>query len=265
MVRLAAGGLIVTLAVGPGGRIFALDRSGGRINVFKTTADPKKVEFVTAFPGFSLPLDIIILGRGGGSTEDLAAFNREEVADAIFRSTVPVVSAVGHKIDFSISDSVADLEATTPTNGADVCTQHWAQVWPRLNDLRERMATALVGRLDRARERLEELESRRAFRLPLERIREREQRLDELGQRLNGSGARVLTRQHERLSAYAGRLDALSPLNVLARGYSLTQTLDGKLLRDAAAVRIGDTLVSRLHRGRVESIATAINATEDVT
>jgi exodeoxyribonuclease VII large subunit len=211
----------------------------------------------------SLPLDIIILGRGGGSAEDLAAFNREEVADAIFRSLVPVVSAVGHEIDITISDLVADVRATTPTNAADICTQHWAQVRTRLDDCREAMAAALVARVELARRRLEELQSRKAFRLPLERIREREQRLDELGQRLNGSGTRALTRQRDRIAAYAGRLAALSPLNVLARGYSLTQSPDGKLLRDAAALRVGDALVSRFLRGRVESIATAIIPAED--
>ncbi len=212
----------------------------------------------------SLPLDIIILGRGGGSAEDLSAFNREVVADAIFRSAIPVVSAVGHEIDITISDLVADVRATTPTNAAEVSTQHWAQVRDRLDICRSTMATALVSRLAMAKRRLEELQSRRAFRLPLERIREREQRLDELSQRLNGSSTRAITRQRDCLAAFAGRLEALSPLNVLSRGYSLTQTLEGKLLRDAGAVRIGDILVSRLHRGRVESIATAINAAEDV-
>lgn len=210
-----------------------------------------------------LAFDIIILGRGGGSAEDLAAFNREEVADAIFRSVIPVVSAVGHEIDTSISDLVADVRATTPTNAADVCTQHWALAQCRLMEYRAAMPAALKMQLELARRRLDELSSRRVFRVPLERLREREQRLDELGQRLAGGGTRAIVRQRDRLAAYAGRLEALSPLNVLSRGYSLTQMPDGTLLRDAKAVRIGDTIVSRLHQGRIESIATAIFAAED--
>lgn len=212
--------------------------------------------------GGLMPIDIVVVGRGGGSGEDLAAFNQELVAEAIFRSLIPVVSAVGHEIDYSISDLVADVRATTPTHAAEICTEHWAQAGERLTRCQTTMATALTARLALMRRRLEELEQRRPFQAPLERLREREQRLDELSQRLAGGMQRTMNRQTDRVRAVAARLDALSPLNVLARGYSLTQSGDGKLLRDAKSVAIGDKLVTRLHHGRIDSIATTVHPDE---
>jgi exodeoxyribonuclease VII large subunit len=205
-----------------------------------------------------MPLDVIILGRGGGSGEDLAAFNDEALAHAIFRSEVPIISAVGHEIDFTIADLVADYRATTPTNAAEVATQYWALAHQLLADYANGMKSALAAKVVNARQRLAELQSRRPFRFPLQDIRNRQVRVDELFARLSNAGQRVIERKKSLTAQAAGKLNALSPLNVLTRGYSLTQKESGELLRDAGAVRVGDTIITRLQRGRVQSMVTEV-------
>jgi len=207
-----------------------------------------------------LPLDAIIVGRGGGSAEDLAAFDREEVADAIFRSAVPVISAVGHEIDITIADQVADLRATTPTNAAEILTRGWAGVPKSLLGFRQAMAAGLSKYHQRARDRLDGIASRRVFRQPLERLRLREQRLDELAQRQTAAMRRLLRTRTDRLDAVAGRLNALSPLNVLARGYSLTLNESGQLIRSASQVAAGERIETRLAAGRLTSVVENVQA-----
>lgn len=209
-----------------------------------------------------MTLDVIIVGRGGGSAEDLAAFNCENVADAIFNSAVPVISAVGHEVDFSISDSVADLRATTPTNAAEICAQHWGTCFQLLEEINTRMNTALVAEIVGTRRHLEQLSKRWPFRNPLEGIRDRQQRVDEYQQRLQKDMRRLLERKTTQVSKITARLEALSPLGVLTRGYSITQRPTGELLRDASEVRIGDSIVSQLQRGQIESMVTAIREPE---
>ncbi|MFL5331015.1 MAG: exodeoxyribonuclease VII large subunit [Gemmataceae bacterium] len=206
------------------------------------------------------PLDAIILGRGGGSVEDLAVFNCESVADAIFDSAIPIVSAVGHEIDFTIADGVADYRATTPTNAAEVCTQHWAAVHQWLDECGEGMKDALVNKITNARRRLDDIGGRRPLRSPLDGIRDRQMRLDEIHERLVAAASRMLVVKKEVAGRAAARLQALSPLNVLRRGYSLTQRESGNVLRDAKDVRIGDSLITRLHRGQIKSIVTDITS-----
>lgn len=207
-----------------------------------------------------LPLDAIIVGRGGGSAEDLNAFNDERVATAIFKCTVPVISAVGHEIDVLISDQVADVRAATPTHAAELLSEAWAQLPGWLADSRQRLVSALTRQAGRARERLIALEQRRVFRFPLERLREKQQRLDELEQRSGTAFQRLLERKRALVQNGAGRLAALSPLNVLARGYSLTQTGDRAILRDANTVAPGEIIITRLHRGRLTSKVITIDA-----
>ncbi|MBX7104971.1 MAG: exodeoxyribonuclease VII large subunit [Gemmataceae bacterium] len=206
-----------------------------------------------------LECDAVVVGRGGGSSEDLAAFNSELVAQAIFESPVPVISAVGHQIDFSIADLVADHRAATPTEAAELLTQNWSRAESDLIDFRARLPAALLKRVELTRARLSALVNRKSLVRPLEAIHARQQRIDELNQRLTVATLQTIARHRQRVVAMAGRLDALSPLQVLARGYSLTQDESGRLLRDASKVRVGDRLTSRLHRGRVISIATEIS------
>jgi exodeoxyribonuclease VII large subunit len=199
----------------------------------------------------ALAIDVMIVGRGGGSLEDLWAFNEEAVARAIFESDIPVVSAVGHETDVTIADLVADHRALTPTHAAMAVVPDRQEALVDLRELEARLHGGLGWRLELMRRRLDDLAGRRAFRLPLERVREQERRLDDWADRLHRAGRQRLERGRERLTAAAGRLESVSPLNVLARGYSLTQTESGVVLRDAALVRPGERVRMRLHRGRL--------------
>jgi exodeoxyribonuclease VII large subunit len=201
-----------------------------------------------------LPIDVMIVGRGGGSLEDLWPFNEECVAHAIFQSLIPVVSAVGHEIDLTIADLVADRRALTPSEAATAVVPSRAEHWELLNTVHGRMQTLLGHRLAKTRQRLDELSGRRIFRQPLERIRDRERRLDEYSARLRRAVEQRLTRAKTQVSAQSARLEALSPLNVLARGYSLTcKEADQSLVRAAEQVQPGDRLVTSLQRGRIVS------------
>lgn len=200
-----------------------------------------------------LTLDVMIVGRGGGSSEDLSAFNEEVVARAIFGSGVPVISAVGHETDVTIADKVADRRALTPTEAATAAVPSREDLLAGLRDAEQRLHDGVGRRLDFCRQRLDDLAERRAFRLPLERVRDGERRLDDWAERLKRTGRQQLTRGRERAEAVAARLESLSPLGVLARGYSLTQTEGGELVRDAGQLRLGDRLRTRLGRGEVVS------------
>jgi exodeoxyribonuclease VII large subunit len=200
------------------------------------------------------PIDVLILARGGGSLEDLWPFNEEVVADAIYASRIPVVSGVGHEDDLTIADLVADVRALTPSEAAERVVPNRAEVLSWLEGLADRLRTLLIGRLDRAQARLADLASRRCFRVPLERLREEERRLDEWHERLGRAVKGRLERGRQRLEALAGRLESLSPLNVLARGYSLTRTEAGRVVvRSPDQVRPGDRLVTELRHGRIRS------------
>jgi exodeoxyribonuclease VII large subunit len=198
-------------------------------------------------------LDAIIVGRGGGSSEDLQAFNDENVAKAIYTAAVPVVSAVGHEIDYVISDQVADVRAATPTHAAELLSKAWARVGQLLVDRRQRLAAALISRHAAARQRLLDLASRRVLQKPLAGIRDRQQRLDEVEQRIQASIRRVWQIKFDKFRSANQRLEALSPMNVLARGYSLTQTGDRRVVREAASVAIGEILMTRVQRGQITS------------
>lgn len=181
--------------------------------------------------------DFVILARGGGSLEDLWAFNEEVVARAIFGSELPVVSAVGHETDVTIADFVADLRALTPSEAGEICVPDLREVAQRLDRLSERLARGGRARLDQARDRLERL-----------------------AERARRGLTRVIETRRLRLARLAGRLEALSPLGVIARGYSLTFTSPdgGPPLRSAADLRPGDLLHTRLARGRVVSRVEAV-------
>ncbi len=199
-------------------------------------------------------IDVVIIGRGGGSLEDLWAFNEECVAQAVFESRIPVVSGVGHETDLVISDMVADLRALTPTDAAMRVVPNKSDVLTWLSETETQLRELLLRRLDLARARLDDLMRRRCFRVPLERVRELERRLDEWHERLQRALRQRLAEWRRRLEAQAARLESLSPLNVLARGYSLTRTeADGVVVRTPAQVRPGDRLVTLVQHGRLIS------------
>lgn len=199
-------------------------------------------------------VDVIIVGRGGGSVEDLWAFNEECVAHAIFHSRIPVVSAVGHEIDLTIADLVADRRALTPSEAAELVTPSRWEIVEALRGLAGQLRAALWQRLELARGRLQDLAERRSFRRPLERVRDGERRVDELGDRLRRAMRQRLSRARDGLGAQAARLESLSPLNVLGRGYSLTRReADRTVVRHAEQVRPGDRLVTHVQHGRIVS------------
>jgi len=199
-------------------------------------------------------VDVMIVGRGGGSLEDLWAFNEEAVARAIYHSRIPVVSAVGHEVDLTIADLVADRRALTPSEAAEIVVPCRDELLQAVQAVDRQLRQLVAGRLRLARERLDDLAGRRAFQLPLGRVREREQLLDEAAQRLGRAKRHHLSRLRDQLEALAARLQALSPLNVLARGYSLSRRhADQAVVRSPDQVRPGDLLVTHVQYGLIIS------------
>ncbi len=199
-----------------------------------------------------LTLDAIVLGRGGGSIEDLWAFNEELVAKAIFQSTVPIVSAVGHEVDVTIADLVADRRAETPSAAIMALVPDRTEQLMLLQDHRSRMDGALRDRLAFLKSRLDQLATRPALRRPLDRVREAEQRLDDLSTRIQKAIKLRIERQSQKVASLAEQLDSLSPLNVLKRGYSLTLH-DGHVVRDASILTTGDLITTKLAAGEIVS------------
>ena len=208
------------------------------------------VRLLNTFDG----LDVLIVGRGGGSQEDLWAFNEECVARAIRESRIPVVSGVGHETDLVISDLVADLRALTPTDAATKVVPDRREILDALRQAETRLRDRLLRKLDAARNRLDDLGRRRCFRVPLERVREAERRLDDWGERLQRAVRQRLVSGRQRLEAQTARLESLSPLNVLGRGYSLTRReADRVVIRTSDQVRPGDRVVTLVRHGRIIS------------
>ena len=204
-------------------------------------------------------VDVLIVGRGGGSLEDLWAFNEEVVARAIHASEIPVISAVGHEIDVTISDLVADRRALTPTAAGEMVVPERAALLDSLRTLKRRLGQALLTRLDLAKQRLESLLRSYALGRPMDPILQRQQRLDELSQRARVAVTTALTLAKKRAETGAARLESLSPLAVLARGYSVTTSSDGAMVSDAQTVKPEDSIVTILHRGRLTSTVTAVD------
>jgi len=195
-------------------------------------------------------LDVLIVGRGGGSIEDLWAFNEEVVARAIAASKVPVISAVGHETDFTIADFVADLRAPTPSAAAELVVAHKAELTQRLDDLTSRLESALGHRVRAGRERLTHLARHLGLLNPVERIRRHRERVAVAAETLRGAIRTRLKLWEGDLRALAGKLESLSPLAILARGYSITRLLpDLSIVKDAASVRAGEAVSILLHRG----------------
>jgi exodeoxyribonuclease VII large subunit len=199
-------------------------------------------------------VDVMIVGRGGGSLEDLWAFNEELVARAIFACRTPVISAVGHEVDWTISDHVADVRAPTPSAAAELVVPSEVEVREHLLKDARRMVSALRNRLQSANQRIAQLAERRPFRFPFDAIFQRHQRCDEWGNRMERAIAQRLRDGQHRMGRLADLLDGLSPLKVLARGYSLTTRDDGKtVVRRDSDVNAGELIITRLASGKILS------------
>lgn len=209
----------------------------------------KALKFVSKIPD----VDVVITGRGGGSLEDLWAFNEEVVARAIADCPVPVISAVGHEVDVSIADLVADRRALTPSEAGELVVPSVDEFRHTLNNSVSRMHRALEGRIERMRLTLEAIAAHNIFQRPMTLIDERRQRCDEMGAAAERAIRLKTERLQQKLSATAASLDALSPLKVLARGYCLTTTTDGKLVRTPNDVAEGQELQTRVDGGSILS------------
>ena len=196
--------------------------------------------------------DLIITGRGGGSMEDLWAFNDERVARAIYASEIPVISAVGHEPDVTIADFVADLRAATPSNAAELAVpdQNEISVW--LAQTEGRLAQAVSRRLERARKELEQAGRCRALREPMSYVDDKRMLLDYQRERLAHGLTGALGREKEHFARLAASLDALSPLKVLGRGYSLARTGAGEILSSVDQVENEDMFTLRLSDGTLD-------------
>lgn len=182
--------------------------------------------------------DVILTGRGGGSMEDLWAFNDERVARAIYESEIPVVSAVGHEPDVTIADFVADVRAATPSNGAELIAPDQTELRQRLGAYEKRLSAAMERRLKLSRQQLDALSSRRVLQSPMHYIEDRRLMLDRVQDRLILAAQHHLERKRRNFSALAAALDAMSPLKVLARGYSVVKQ-QGHVVKSMEQLAVG--------------------------
>ena len=196
--------------------------------------------------------DLIITGRGGGSLEDLWAFNDERVVRAIYASEIPVISAVGHEPDVTISDFVADRRASTPSNGAEIAVPDQSEIRETLRSLSIRMEQSVERRLKLCSQRLDYLSSRRVLTDPTSYLDRKRQDADRLFERLETAEERLLSADQQKFVRLCASLDALSPLKVLSRGYSVVKNENGCVVSDAGTLRKGDVLDVTMARGAVE-------------
>lgn len=235
---------------------------------------PQEIAAAIQWANLHCAADLLITGRGGGSMEDLWAFNEEVVARAIYASEIPVISAVGHEPDVTIADFAADLRASTPSNAAELAVPDQNEIYMSLLGDRERLEGAAAVKLARYRQTLDRLANSRPMTEPAAYFREKRllldyqssrlahglrqsvsqqrERLGKLSAALPNSGNRTVTKRRERLNAIAASLDAMSPLKVLSRGYSIVQRADGKAVVSAGDVEPGDKLKLTLSNGSLD-------------
>jgi exodeoxyribonuclease VII large subunit len=200
--------------------------------------------------------DLLIVGRGGGSIEDLWAFNDERVAYAIYESTIPVISAVGHEPDVTISDYVADLRAATPSNAAELAVPDQDALRQNLDSMSAAMSTALLRQVKTARQHLNTLSASPALQSPVSYLNQKRKNLELLQNRMGAAQSNILHRRKQQFVGLTAKLDAMSPLKVLTRGYSMAQTEEGAVLRSVQQIETGDPITITLSDGRVSASVT---------
>ena len=207
--------------------------------------------------------DVIITGRGGGSIEDLWAFNDERVARAIYASELSVIAAVGHEPDVTIADFVADLRAATPSNAAELVAPDVSELRDAIRSASARLDQAIDRGLSQRRTALTELASRRVMQSPTGFIDQRRLELDSIRLRLDAAATGRLHRERQEFARLAAKLDALSPLKVLGRGYSIALDAEGRAVREAGQLKAGDKLDLRLSRGGAKCLVESVYGGED--
>ena len=210
---------------------------------------PGEIASAIRYANYYKLVDLLIVGRGGGSIEDLWAFNDELVAHAIYQSDIPVISAVGHEPDVTISDFVADLRAATPSNAAELAVPDRESLSQTLDAMSTAMASALNRQLRSARQHLNVLSRSAALQSPTGYLEQRRQSLSGLKTRLVSAQRQNISLKKHRYVALTSKLDAMSPLKVLTRGYAITQKEDGTMLRSVSQVASGDHIQIRLQDG----------------
>ncbi|MCK4249114.1 MAG: exodeoxyribonuclease VII large subunit [Candidatus Omnitrophica bacterium] len=199
-------------------------------------------------------VDVLIVGRGGGSLEDLWSFNEEVVARAIFASSIPVISAVGHEIDWTIADFTADKRAPTPSAAAETAVPDKKDLVLRIDNNFSRLNFALQKCVDQARNKLEHLKDSYVFRQPADMILQYQQRVDDLIRQINTTFSYSLTLAGQGLKSLCAQLESLSPLSILSRGYSVSLKMpEARILRDISELKTGDKIETRLNKGKILS------------
>ena len=214
---------------------------------------PGEIAAAIRYANFYKLADLLIVGRGGGSIEDLWAFNDERVASAIYESEIPVISAVGHEPDVTISDYVADLRAATPSNAAELAVPDRDALMENLDSMSAAMATALARQLKSARQHLDTLSKSPALRSPTGYLEQKEKSLELLKNRLISGENQIISRNNQRYIALTAKLDAMSPLKVLTRGYAMAQTDDGTVLRSVQQIQLGERVNIRVSDGTLSA------------
>ena len=204
--------------------------------------------------------DVIIIGRGGGSIEELWAFNEEAVAQAVAASRIPVISAVGHETDFTICDFAADLRAPTPSAAAELAVPDQQQLIRRVAQLEQNARRAVAAGVQDAAKRLEAVRAKRCLSTPLFYVEEQAMRLDYITKAFVSAAQMQTARADRRLAAAASKLDALSPLKVLSRGYAIGYGADGRVVKSTADVAPGDSLDWRLSGGSIRCTVDEVRA-----
>ncbi|NLM96357.1 MAG: exodeoxyribonuclease VII large subunit [Halanaerobiaceae bacterium] len=197
-------------------------------------------------------IDLIIVSRGGGSIEDLWPFNEEIVARAVFNSKVPVISGIGHETDFTITDFAADLRAPTPSAAAELAISSRLELEKQLDNLEIRLLNGIRNKLEYYRKIVESLAEKRAFTKPEELLSEKSQRIDELARNLEWNMEKRLGSLKESFKIISGKLESLSPLKTLARGYSITGC-QGAIIKSIEDVNPGDLIRTIVHDGEIKS------------
>ena len=208
----------------------------------------------------ALGVDVMIVGRGGGSIEDLWAFNKEEVARAIFECETPVISAVGHETDTTIADYVADLRAPTPSAAAELAVFEYRAVKEQLSADRMRMGRLLAHKVGTAREQLAHMQTKLHYLSPEHKLRENRRYLEELRGQIDTQMAKTLKDRQHRLALLSGQLEGLSPVKKLSQGYSYVADSSGHAVRDAAQVKKNDMLNIHLYKGSLQATVTEVHS-----